>query len=535
MNRKKQWTFGSVVFLVAATMTADSVSAGGTFTVLGVSKYDAPTMGNLDNDDAYVFRNNLLSNSNWSLTKEFYDSNVWDTDFVNYGNKSDILMFTGHGSILGRLCLAQYRTTNPNPRINYVDWNTIGSQWIGWDDTVDHDLEWAVFMSCDDLVQNGWGRTLANGVHHIFGYKGISYETKDDSVINSFQIRFMGINRTPETMINAWINANVLCQEPNWAITGHKGNERDYFHFVSTGATADISGTSDIYHWSGAGSYYLDVSKSGSMIKDVEEKNRPLGKLKIKHEKLDYTKLLDKIFKGKFKELGGSEFGSIVYSDGLSDLSVYPSGAILFETRGNSLESVNFGEETAVKKAEEFINEHGGLPSDALLKEVIPFKMVQQEGNQEQVYAYQIKYQHNFEGVPISGEMGDAITLLVDNSGIRFYFRNWTQVDSKVENSIKDSINEERVIELAKKNLPKKMKGIAEKEIEFRNVELVYWSKPFMVDQEELSPAWKVSTNQGDIYIDAHNGQILDEEPLLKASNRFVIDEDSILEGSSKK
>ncbi|KHF27640.1 hypothetical protein LR68_03509 [Anoxybacillus sp. BCO1] len=82
-----------------------SAEAALEYTVLGVGSYVSSSLSDLDNGDAYKFRDRL-SEKNWTRTAQWYDSAVYYTDFTKYGNESDILYFTGHGGSSGNLALS---------------------------------------------------------------------------------------------------------------------------------------------------------------------------------------------------------------------------------------------------------------------------------------------------------------------------------------------------------------------------------------------------------------------------------------------
>ena len=268
-----------------------------------------------------------------------------DSDFANYGKYSDFVFFTGHGDSYGNLCLSEY--TDPSPEyLNKIsaNWNNIGSAWNGYDDTTYHDFEWAIFAACNVLQRNGWGTPLAYGGHHIFGYRGVSSENYDLYVIDGFMCRILGNGYTPQKMITAWKNANIAWDEINWAITGHKNNENDYIHGIQTGATPDVSGTGDIYHWYSGGGFYLSVPKSTSDETIIGD-SKKLGKLTVVPEKINSYQLINSLLKKhNLKKVSSNNME--IYSDNDASLIFYPSGAVSFEREGsNQSISINVEED----------------------------------------------------------------------------------------------------------------------------------------------------------------------------------------------
>jgi hypothetical protein len=196
------------------------------------------------------------------------------------------------------------------------------------------------------------------------------------------------------------------------------------------------------------------------------------------------------------------------YTDGKATLAVYPTGAINYEKQG-SFSPFLSSEEQAKAIAADFVQQNGGMPADAYLAEVQPQYTQDANTGEQTVYGYLITYKHGYEGTQIAGVAGDKIQVLVDNSGVSYFVRAWKEVVGKETGTEKLTITAEEAIAKAKPHMESRFKTKDVPAVE--SAELIYWSKPFNVEQTTLVPAWKVSVGTHEVYVDAFTGEYLKE------------------------
>lgn len=247
----------SVLLIVFNLFSTTAFAATREYSIFAVGEYENLT--DLNNDDAQTLINSLQDSEDttdvsWELNYEYYDEDVTASRIVSKGSGSDLIYFTGHGATSGELCLSKYGN-DENSNREYCDWNDFEEDW-------NVDVEWLMFMCCNVLQQKEWGSILSSGAHLIFVYVNPSHDYTDEDVIEDFIDRATGEGEyNPVKLRIAWKNSNRNYDEDAWAITGHYGNRNDYFPGIEDGATSDIEGLDDIYHWNEEDSYYLDNIK----------------------------------------------------------------------------------------------------------------------------------------------------------------------------------------------------------------------------------------------------------------------------------
>ncbi|MBB5354222.1 hypothetical protein HNR43_000177 [Anoxybacillus mongoliensis] len=518
-----------------------SAEAALEYTVLGVGSYVSSSLSDLDNGDAYKFRDRL-SEKNWTRTAQWYDSAVYYTDFTKYGNESDILYFTGHGGSSGNLALS-YRYVETGLR-DFANWYQVGGDIKGTDRASNEDAEWMIFAACEALDQVYWGKQLANGLHHIFGYHGVSNDYTDTKIIDNFFNRALGVNGySAYTLFSAWMHANRTYSEYDWAIIGHNNNIYDYLHNVGSGATADVTGTSDVYRWKGTGPNsiigYYTTENISSYLKTGDELTTPTTqeeldelnneyrvKFKVKPEKINLKMIQSNLLGENYTEFNYKENKSKVYSSQSGTLEVYNDNSFVY-SRQIEFDPITKSSDEVLKDINAFIEKNGGLRSDLKLKHFLP--MVEQDDLENDVIVgYTVVFVQSLNGTYLDGEAAEAIVVGYDKNGVNFYKRNVKEVTQKI-----------KVKNLSVKKLEKAMETAKEKanshfkfdgNIDFTKAEIVYFSSPIGLglEKDELRPAYKLSVNETNaIYIDALTGEHLNGAKMLTENETYIVPEEA--------
>jgi len=494
--------------------------------------YD-PTPINIDDDDTFSF--SVLGVGDYVTS---HDLNNWDADLTYYIAKllgdvdqnerdaavepndfydedagadppgadvSDLLYFTGHGS-RGKLWLCD------GSREYSLDYNDIEVNSDGWD----LDLEWAIFATCDTLEDNNWKTVLQHGTHILCGYDGVTFDYMDNLIIYRFFI-LAALYRLP--IVDSWKYANLLTFEGDWVCMYHVGNRNDHlWGFGDVGQ--DHLGTGDIIIYKTAtqkSPLALDgnltstiklanLSKRREVIPSLSSITPPLREIK---ETFNYFGFESK----EIKEMKLTKEKAYYYAtDNGRTVIIYPSGATIYfaslsddESCGISISS----EDNAIASAEKFVDEHGGLPIDSYLENVLP--MVQVKDESTSIDGFIIKYGRKYDDREVCGYAGDGIVVEIDSKGnVRYFYKLWRDIAATGKRYVTISARE-----CLKRALPQIRQLIKGDRYTIRNMELVYYSQPFNKRQGEVIPAWKIdiADPQGRaddyVFIDARSGKLI--------------------------
>lgn len=461
-----------------------------TLTVLGVERFQNPVLQDLDNDDAYAFRD-FLEKKGWLVIREHYNESVKPEHFTEAGSDSDILFYTGHGSKEGRIPLY--------PRGSFINED------VGWKGVWKRN-KFTFLMVCSLLEKTDWGFNLEDGAHHLFGYWGSTSEKFDSQVVQRFLRTAYGeydSSMPARTVKDAYEYANTAWEQP-WAIIGHLANEKDYMFGVKEGLTPDQTGIEDIFIWHGRQAFLNLRRPAGEMAAYPAR----MAEIKVSPEGLDVEGVAKGLLGLHPLSKPAPEQGGRLYTNRISALYAYSSGAIIYEGERRR-QLVGFDRMKAVQLAAGFIKQHGGLPEDAVVEKVVQLTEQSLIADGARVTGYMIVYRHRMGGHQVAGQAGDAIKVIVDAGGIPYYYRMWRRYEGTVPDSSRSIIEPEQAVEEAFKHFPVRFKTTDQPV--FEAAELVYWSLPFVSLQETMVPAWKVTMSGGDIYIDGYKGQYLDE------------------------
>lgn len=495
-----------------------SAQAASEYTALGIGTYD--NLNDLDNGDYYEFVNRM-NGAGWTKTGAFTDSLVYYTDMTKYGNESDILYITGHGGSNGDIALKEYNWGNFHGLRSYVNYHHVGNtgQLSGGNpDGAGQDAEWFIFASCESLDQKYWARQVSDGVHYLFGYRGLSSDYTDTSIINQFLDRAWGSGwRSAETVYSSWINANRAYGEHDWSIIGHQNNRMDYLHGIESGLTPDQTSNSDVKRWSGLGSsssittedlsYYAkninDIETSDSEMELLEGKYKQ--KIKTKREKIKIKDIKESLLGVKVQGGFDNESKTSVFSSENGNLEVFKDNSFIFSREINN-EEISKSQNEVLDEVKTFIDNNGGMREDISLYQIMPMSEEDPDGNMITT-GYTILFKQKIDDTIIDGEIANGITIGYDSRGVNFYMRDIKDVELKEKIKNKKMKNPKEALRIAKESDITKFKS---SDIEFSKLSLVYYAKPFNKNDNELVPAYKISVNDTNhVYIDAVSGDVL--------------------------
>ncbi|ACV62687.1 hypothetical protein Dtox_1839 [Desulfofarcimen acetoxidans DSM 771] len=194
------------------------------------------------------------------------------------------------------------------------------------------------------------------------------------------------------------------------------------------------------------------------------------------------------------------------------------SGAVLYSTEFSE-GTIDFGTDEAIDKAEQFIQSHGGKPSDAIVSKIRPLEKTfidvsNDTTGKTETIGYQVEYKRTLNGMMVDGYNGDSIRLRIDKDGVSNYYRLWRDIQGNDDGNIKSNdterkniISSEQALDSAKENA-NKIYTISE-EINPTDPELVYFSKSFIHDQQIVEPAWRVKIGDNAyVYVNAYTGEV---------------------------
>jgi hypothetical protein len=460
-----------------------NLSRTGTMSITAVGEYEGGWCKPLSNLDAEAFKQFLL-NKGWKINIEHYNENVTPEDFVMAGETCDIMFHTGHGSDDGQLPLY--------PRDKYLKWSDLGRV---------SKSKIVIMLTCSVLNIQDWGRLLGNGAHHILGYKQPSNDRKDHFIISEFLARCFGEGIAPSTILTAWENVNNTYDETSsWTVLSHRGNIDDYMIGVESGLTKDIQGLDDIVRLTSSGVKQITIP-------DEFHSGRFFYEVKVRHQKIDIDRIIQNLLKGRGILTRNNFFNAKVYTDGQSNVFIYPTEAMIYEgTRARTI--FNGTEESAIHTAEEFIiTKGGGLPPDARVAEVKEQYQFDATETNKNVISYTIIYKNHVGKVPVDGNYGDSIKVIVDNNGVSYMFRLWREVTSKEKITGSTPVGYQDAVRRAEEYFINNMKTASPPK--FEEIQKVYWSASFKEFQDKLPVAWKVTLSGKDIFVDTKTGRIL--------------------------
>lgn len=507
-----------------------STKAASEYTALGIGTYD--NLRGLDNGDYHEFVNRMNA-AGWTKTGAFIDSAVYYTDMTKYGNESDITYVTGHGASNGDIALKEYDWGNFHGIRSYINYHHVGNSGQlsgGNPDGPGQDAEWFIFATCDSLEQSYWAKQVSDGVHYLFGYRGLTDDYTDTQIINQFLDRAWGTGwRTPETVYSSWINANRAYGEHDWSIIGHQNNRMDYLHGIETGITPDQTSNTDVKRWSGGGSstniQTEDLSYYAKSINDIEVNELEMvtleekykQKIKIKREKIKVEEIKNNLLGEKNKGGYDNKTKTNVFSSKKGNLEIFKDNSFIFSREMNN-DVIDKKEDDVLKEITEFIDKNGGMREDIKLYQVVPMVEENQQG-EEITTGYTVIFKQKIDDTIIDGAIANGITVGYDSEGVNFYMRDIKDVESKQKVKEEKLKKPKEALKKAKELGVSKFKS---SNMDFEKISLIYYSNPFGENDNELTPSYKISVNETNhVYIDAITGELLHGGKMLQDKNKI--------------
>lgn len=538
-RQRKDAFLNRLIILLILLFIVNTYAFGTTYSVLDVRGYLFAE--DLNPSDAIKF-SQRCSELEYTLDKYLTNTQVTVSAFKKI--KGNLVYFTGHGySGSGNLYLhihipEAFDLPGQLPIIklpfvsrisakywkehDVVNWKNIGI----WNSNV----KWIFFGACGVLNLNyhakNWAKTLYNGTHGICGFRGASPKDPDDMQIVE---RFFdlatgeiasgtGFGGYPFRIRLAWRYANELTDSSAWAVIYHYNNKNDFLWNYETGMGNDYADQDIVYDDATHEIFQLSSSQSSKNISysfaflpkvsffkgtgnfsiniPLDIKIEPMTILEVEKEMYDET-LIEKL-----KKMGQDKTAK-------KTIWIFESGGIVYmDQEPKDLENFILNRENAQIVAEEFIEEYGGMPKDAYLERVREIKNRSLSNDMEKIKGYIFEYRHKYKDIPISGNGGDGIKVIVNEKGcIEFYFRLWRKPLKEKE--------EKKLIMDPKSILEKISKG--ENKLKYdlmeskgAKMDFVYYSKDYQQHTTEMVPAWRIQIDgEINVYVDAYTGELL--------------------------
>lgn len=480
------------------------------FSVLGTGDYiTSSDLNNWDADLTYIIAE-LLGD----VDQNERDAAVEPNDFYDEdagadppgADVSDLLYFTGHGST-GKVWLCD------GTKEYSLDYNDIEANSDGWD----LDLEWALFATCSTLEDDNWKVVLQHGAHTLCGYDDVTLDIVDTYVAYLFFYLTAGY-RLP--IVDSWKYANLLVGEGDWKCIFHEGNRNDHlWGFGSVGQ--DYLGTGDIIIYKTASqkpatTFNENLTSIIELAKLSDEKEVIPSLISVTpssreiKETFNYFECNGK----RIKEMEFRDEKAYYATDDAHTVILYPSGATIYFASDSDSKGENSGisisKQKAIAIAEKFIEEHGGLPTDSYLKNVLP--VVQLKDGSTSVDGFIVKYGRKYDDMKVCGYAGDGMVVEVGaNGNVQYFYKLWRNIaGTSGRNYVTISAKE-----CLEKALPQIQQLIKGDRYTISNMELVYYSELFNKEQREIIPAWKIdiADTQGRaddyVFVDAASGKLI--------------------------
>jgi len=221
----------------------------------------------------------------------------------------------------------------------------------------------------------------------------------------------------------------------------------------------------------------------------LPEKGRPQSFLELGYEKVNVDKIA-KSFLGDAEPSIQSFEGGKNYTFGSEQLIIMENGIITYFNNLDKVVRDNFTQEQALKGAEDFILERGGMPENAVLYNIT---------YDDKSGGYLIEYVRNHDGFFIANSY---IDILVTPAGVNSYYQCWLKpygYSGSKREVIPPAIAVLRVQNILEGSEP----------ITVSKLEQGYYSRHFDADRWQAAPVWRVQLKNGEnYYVDAFTGEL---------------------------
>lgn len=220
----------------------------------------------------------------------------------------------------------------------------------------------------------------------------------------------------------------------------------------------------------------------------MPQEGRPQSFLEVKHVNKDKDFYI-KLFFGEDIPQVNYDKNKITYIKGQKQLDFTNNGIIHYKHQQKSKTKDNLSKKEAVKYAEDFIKNHGGLPADAVLGNIFYDKK-----NKE----YHIKYVQEFDDFILTNSY---IKVTVAFGQIKSFEKCWLE-PIEYQGEEKNVISP---LSAVLKAADEKQKGTKVITI----IEQGFYSKLYNADSWQMAPVWIIGFEDGKTYyINAYTGQL---------------------------
>ncbi|MCP3942855.1 MAG: hypothetical protein GY710_15400 [Desulfobacteraceae bacterium] len=325
-------------------------------------------------------------------------------------------------------------------------------------------VENTFIATCLTLTDTSWKNSFSSSAKTFMGYTNYSYDYTDETVAKNI-VAGLGNNQSYEL---TWYLSN-----------------------------SGISSLSD--RWA----EYVRENNS------IVEYSARTGNIPSSTKKMVMVKMSDRVFWTTTLE---NNFQT--HEDSFKkNVSVEPDNTITFASPAgfSLLGSVSGNEQQAVTIAKTWLAENWGLPADAVFDRATPIQRMAGPDGQFEIVGYSIHYRRDIDGLQISGNrIQDHLTILVGSDSVVGASRYWPGLtaDAFVSKQKRNLLTVSQAIESAVDEIARVLKG--QEAIHLMDAEPVYGTYGPMDSRNQLIPAFKVRSQDGNIFIiNALTGKLL--------------------------
>lgn len=438
----------------------------------------------------------------------------------------------------------------------------IGMDWAGtnrtnsrWDD----DPEWVFMASCSQLdstnySRRNYARTMLGDprrLHAIWSYRaGAPDDDVDVNVVDDY-FYYAGWGRSNRY---AWLNANDKNRNYNAAGLVHRSAEYEGLPPVApldpdspVGSTPDI-----VYHYMwGNSSQPVAVNNSPAKAvlawlaklirgEEAHAASKPivfvgrdtvyrletaLPEIRDVPPVITHPTVQDWLAEDAMSVLGPRSteveppLPDAKYRTRLGErgvVRVWDSGAMEFLSATEARQPVTLEESDVVKIAEEYVEQHGGMPADVGRTEVRAYASASIDVDTgdlgpETIQEYVVTFTREVGGLEVSGICPDSITVVVGADGVECYRRQWRQTlgfDRDNPSAVRITPQQALEVLVAQGDYCRNQPS----ELAITAIDLVYYSKAPELLQEAMLPAWRIRFRDADdFFVNALTGRPMHE------------------------
>lgn len=223
----------------------------------------------------------------------------------------------------------------------------------------------------------------------------------------------------------------------------------------------------------------------------LPEKVPAMPFLTVGHKSIDPMEVARSFFDGKQLDYEKNEDG-VVFSHDNEQLIIMNNGIIsYFNNEQGTTRYSNLDNERAKKIAEEFLKDHGGLPSDAKFDRIFYY---------DQSNSFLVEYVQHYKDYFLASSY---IDVLVTRSGVKSYYSSWLNVigysgtSKKLISPIHALL---KMIDILKTR---------EENMVITGIDLGYYSRYYNAEKWQAVPVWRITTQENEcFYINGYTGEL---------------------------